>query len=68
MQTFCEVCTNRTCEVTGKPCKEIERLLPKKLSGTLKKEFPARDIEEIATKRAFELRYGKHKPKSPVED
>jgi len=65
---FCQTCTARTCLNTNKPCEEIEKLLPSKNKGRYWKEFPTDNIEEVAIKRAFELKYGKRKPKSPSED
>jgi hypothetical protein len=32
--TICEKCKEKACVKTGKPCKEVEAMLPKPRSGT----------------------------------
>lgn len=36
---FCEICENKICLKTKKPCQKIEKQLPKPQTGRLKGEF-----------------------------
>jgi len=35
---LCKQCSNKTCLKTGRPCDEVEKLLPKDTTGRLKGE------------------------------
>ena len=58
---LCSKCKTTHCIPTGKPCKEVEDLLPKPRSGGHRKEFSCdpQTIEALATKTAFKIKYGK---------
>jgi hypothetical protein len=55
----CKICSKRSgCKEL---CPEIEKMLPKERSGGHRKEFSCdpQKLEELATKTAFKLKYGK---------
>jgi hypothetical protein len=67
----CEDCNNKVCLKTGKPCEEIEKLLPKLNTGRnsrREKTHSPEHIEDIAIKRAFRLKYGERKKRIEYED
>lgn len=72
---ICTSCKRRLCETIGnkyygKPCKRIEKLLPKTLSGRISKDekpYSNDDIEQIATMQAFKLKYGRKSPTRPED-
>lgn len=57
--SFCLSCEKRS--LCAKICPELEKTLPKEGSGRLREEhsFDPNILEKIASKRAFEIKYGK---------
>jgi len=73
----CKECIDQPCIKTGKVCKDIEKLLSKLQSDNgysdrhiRRKEIPydSIEIENIATQRAMELKYGKRRSKYFLQD
>ena len=59
----CQTCKEQTCLKTGKPCDEIEKMLPKPSTGRLRGEhsFDPNVLDIISGERACKLKFGKRK-------
>ena len=60
----CVNCKDQPCIKTGKICDKVEALLPKPFGGINGKKIKFYDpiiLEDMATKRAFKLKFGARK-------
>ena len=60
----CSQCVAQECIKTGKICDKVEALLPKPFGGINGKKIKFYDpiiLEDMATKRAFKLKFGARK-------
>jgi hypothetical protein len=72
---LCETCKKKECLVEGKgygkPCRKVEKLLPKPYTGKKSRNehsFDPNVLEIMAGKQACELKFGMRKePKRPEE-
>jgi hypothetical protein len=59
----CQKCKDQTCLKTGKPCDEIEKLLPKPTTGHGRKEhsFDPYVLDYMSGEQACKIKFGKRK-------